>query len=189
MKKVLTFVAIALVFGACNSVAKFKPQIEELAKTWDATTSQVGEFATSVKTEQSNWANAATAMTAAATPEAMAKWDAAGKAKYAEIQAAAQGSSAGISGIATELDGFVSSWTEKSASMKALTDGLAAGKIEGDVATQIADLTSAATDATSKLGGWKTKFDEVKAGASKAQQMFADFMAASSAAPATAGKK
>ena len=187
MKKVLTFVAIALVFGACNSVAKFKPQIEELAKTWDATTSQVGEFATSVKTEQSNWANATTAMTVA--PEAMAKWDAAGKAKYAEIQAAAQGSSAGISGIVTELDGFVSSWTEKSASMKALTDGLAAGKIEGDVNAQLADLTAAATDATSKLGAWKTKFEEVKAGASKAQQMFADFMAASSAAPATAGKK
>ena len=187
MKKVLTFAAIALFFSACNSTAKFKPQIEELAKTWDATTSQVGDFTTSVKTEQSNWANAATAMTVA--PEAMAKWDAAGKAKYAEIQAAAQNSSAGISGIATELDGFVSSWTEKSASMKALTDGLAAGKIEGDVKAQLADLTAANTDATSKLGEWKTKFEEVKAGASKAQQMFADFMAASSAAPDTAGKK
>lgn len=187
MKKVLTFVAIALIFGACNSVAKFKPQIDELAKTWDSTTSQVTEFATSVKTEQSNWANAATAMTVA--PEAMAKWDDAAKAKYAEIQAAANGSSTGIAAVASELDGFVSSWTEKSNTMKALTDGLAAGKIEGDVAAQIADLTAAATDASSKLGGWKTKFDEVKAGASKAQQMFADFMAASSAAPATAGKK
>ena len=65
MKKVLTFLAIAFIFGACNSVAKFKPQIEELAKTWDSTTSQVTEFATSVKTEQSNWANAATAMAVA----------------------------------------------------------------------------------------------------------------------------
>jgi peptidoglycan hydrolase CwlO-like protein len=187
MKKVLAFASIALIFAACNSVAKFKPQIEELAKTFDSTTSQVTEFATSVKTEQSNWANAATAMTVA--PEAMAKWDDAAKAKYAEIQAAAQGSTTGIAGIASEVDGFVSSWTEKSNAMKALTDGLAAGKIEGDVAAQIADLTAAATDATSKLGGWKTKFDEVKATAAKAQQMFAEFTAASAAAPATAGKK
>ncbi len=96
-------------------------------------------------------------------PEAMAKWDDAAKTKYAEIQAAAQGSTTGISGISAELDGFVSSWTEKSNTMKALTDGLAAGKIEGDVAAQIADLTAATTDATSKLGSWKKKFDEVKA--------------------------
>ena len=186
MKKVLSFVAIALVFASCNSVAKFKPAIDELAKTWDATTSQVTDFATSVKTEQSNWANAATAMTVA--PEAMAKWDAAGKAKYAEIQAAAAGSTTGIAGIASELDGFVSSWSEKSNALKGLTEGLAAGKIEGDVTAKIADLTAAATDATSKLGTWKTKFDEVKGAAAKAQQMFAEFTAAS-AAPATAGKK
>ncbi len=186
MKKVLTFVAIAFLFGACNSVAKFKPQIEELSKTWDSTTSQVTEFATMLKTEQSSWANAASAMTVA--PEAMAKWDATAKAKYAEIQAAANGSSTGIAGIAAELDGFLSSWTEKSNTMKALNDGLAAGKIEGDVPAQIADLTAANTDAASKLEGWKTKFNEVKATASNAQQMFADFMAAS-AAPATTGKK
>ncbi|MCF8244673.1 MAG: hypothetical protein K9J37_09380 [Saprospiraceae bacterium] len=186
MKKFLIFAAITLVFGACNSVAKFQPQIEELAKTWDSTTSQVTEFATSVKTEQSNWANAATSMNVA--PEAMEKWDDAAKAKYAEIQTAANGSSTGIAGIASELDGFVTAWSEKSNTMKALTEGLAAGKIEGDVAAQIADLTATATDANSKLGDWKTKFDSVKAEASKAQQMFADFMAAS-AAPATAGKK
>ncbi|MBI1224637.1 MAG: hypothetical protein GC192_05325 [Bacteroidetes bacterium] len=187
MKKVLTFAAIALVFAACNSVAKFKPQIEELAKTWDSTTSQVTEFATSVKTEQANWANASSAM--AVAPEAMEKWDDAAKAKYAEIQAAANGSTTGISGIATELDAFVTSWTEKSNTMKALTDGLAAGKIEGDVNAQIAELTAATTDANAKLGEWKAKFDSVKAEASKAQQMFADFMATTNAAPATAGKK
>ncbi len=187
MKKVLAFASIALIFAACNSVAKFKPQIEELAKTWDSTTSQVTEFATSVKTEQSNWANAATTMTVA--PEAMAKWDDAAKAKYAEIQAAAQGSTTGIAGIASEVDGFVSTWTEKSNTMKALTDGLATGKIEGDVTAQIADLTAATTDASSKLASWKTKFDEVKAAAEKAKQMFAEFTAASAAAPATAGKK
>ena len=187
MKKVLAFAAFALIFGACNSVEKFKPQIDELAKTWDSTTSQVTEFATSVKTEQSNWANAST--TLALAPEALAKLDEAGKAKYAEIQTAAQNSTTGISAIATEVDSFVSSWTEKSNAMKTLTDGLAAGKIEGDVAAQIADLTAASTDAASKLSNWKTKFDEVKASAAQAQQMFAEFTAASAAPATTAGKK
>lgn len=186
MKKVLTFAAFALILAACNSVAKFKPQIEELAKTWDSTTSQVTEFATTVKTEQSNWMNAMNTMQVA--PEAMAKWDDAAKAKYTEITTAAQTSTTSLSGIATELDGFVSSWTEKSNEMKALNDGLAAGKIEGDVSAKVADLTAASTDAASKLEGWKAKFEEVKAGAAKAQQMFAEFTAAT-AAPATTGKK
>jgi hypothetical protein len=188
MKKVLSFVAIALVLGACNSVAKYKPQIDELSKTWDSTTSQVTEFANSVKTEQANWANATSTMNVA--PEAMTKWDDAAKAKYTEIKTAADGSSAGIAGIATEVDGFVTTWMEKSNEVKALQDGLAAGKIEGDVQTKIADLTATATAASAKLGEWKTKFDTVKAQASSAQQMFADFMAANTAAaPATAGKK
>lgn len=187
MKKVLSFVAIALVLGACNSTDKFKPQIEELSKTWDSTTSQVTEFANSVKTEQANWANATSTMNVA--PEAMAKWNDAAKAKYTEIKTAADGSSASIAGIATEVDGFVSTWMEKSTQMKALQDGLAAGKIEGDVQAQVADLTATATAASAKLGEWKTKFDAVKAQASSAQQMFADFMATNTVAPATAGKK
>lgn len=189
MKKVLSFLAIALVLSACNSTAKFKPQIEELSKNWDSTTSQVTEFANSVKTEQANWANATSTMNVA--PEAMAKWDDASKAKYTEIKTAADGSSTSIAGIATEVDGFVSTWMEKSNQVKALQDGLAAGKIEGDVQAQIADLTATSTAATAKLAEWKTKFDAVKAQASSAQQMFADFMASKTApaAPATAGKK
>lgn len=188
MKKVLSFVAIALILGACNSVAKFKPMIDELATNWDSTTSQITEFANSVKTEQANWTNATTTMTVA--PEAMAKWDDAAKAKYEEIKKSADASSTGISGITTEVDSFISAWKEKSNQVQALKDGLAAGKIEGDVKAQIADLTASATDASSKLADWKTKFDSVKAAASTAQQQFTEFMASTSAAaPATAGKK
>lgn len=188
MKKVFAFAAIALIFAACNSVAKFKPQIEALGTSWDAATSQVTELATSVKTEQSNWMNAVNTMNVA--PEAMAKWDDAAKTKYAEIQTAAQASTTSMNGIASEIDGFISSWTEKSAKVQALKDGLAAGKIEGDVAAQIAELTAAATDATNKVGEWKSKFDSVKTAAGQAQQMFADFMTtAGAAANTTAGKK
>ena len=187
MKKVLAFAAFALIFASCSNVAKFKPQIEALSTTWDGATSQVTELANSVKTEQSNWMNAVTTMTVA--PEAMAKWDDAAKAKFAEIQTAAQNSTTGMNGISTEIDAFITSWTEKSAKLQTLKDGLAAGKLEGDVAAQVAELTASATDATTKVGEWKTKFDAVKTAAGQAQQMFADFMTTAGAATATTGKK
>ena len=186
MKKVLAFAAFALIFAACSNVAKFKPMIEELASKWDSTTAGVSEFATSVKSEQSNLMNAVNGMQV--TPEAMEKWGEDVKAKYSEIQNTASSSSTNMAGIVSELDAFVSSWTEKSQEVKALQDGLAAGKLEGDVATKIADLTATANDATTKLDGWKTKFEEVKASSAQAQQMFAEFMTANTAS-ATAGKK
>jgi hypothetical protein len=187
MKKVLAFAAFALIFAACNNVAKFKPMIEELASKWDSTTTSVADFANTVKTEQSNWLNAVNGMQVA--PEAMAKWDEAAKTKYNEIQTAAQNSTTNLAGVASELDAFVTSWTEKGNEVKALQDGLAAGKLEGDVAAKIAELTAAATDATSKLGTWQTKFNEVKTAAASAQQMFADFMTTTTKGAATTGKK
>ena len=185
MKKVLVFAAFALILASCNSVAKYKPMIEELTSKWDSTTSSVTEFANTVKSEQANWMNAVNGMQVA--PEAMAKWDDAAKAKYNEIQAAAQANTTNMSGITSELDAFVSSWMEKGKEVQALKDGLAAGKLDGDVQAKIASLTAAATDATTQLGGWTTKFNEVKAAAANAQQMFADFM--TTAQSATAGKK
>ncbi len=186
MKKVLAFAAFALIFAACSNVAKFKPMVEELASKWDSTTAGVTEFATAVKSEQSSLMNTVNEMQVA--PETMEKWGDDAKAKYSEIQNAASASTSNLAGLSSELDAFVTSWAEKSQEVKALQDGIAAGKLEGDVATKIADLTASANDATTKLDGWKAKFEEAKAAAAQAQQMYAEFMTANSA-NATTGKK
>ncbi len=185
MKKVFAFTAFALIFAACSNVAKFKPMIEELAAKWDSTTTSITDLANMMKSEQANWMNAVNGMQVA--PEAMAKWDDAAKAKYNEIQTAAQTSTTNFSGIASDLDAFVSSWGEKSKEVQALKDGLAAGKLEGDVQAKIAELTAAATDATTKVSDWQAKFNEIKTAAANAQQMFASFMETTQGA--TAGKK
>jgi len=186
MKKVLAFTAFALIFAACSNVAKFKPMVEELSAKWDSTTAGVTEFATAVKTEQSTWMNTVNEMQVA--PETMEKWGDDAKAKYSEIQSTASANSSEMTGLVTELDGFVSTWSEKSQQVKALQDGVAAGKLEGDVSAQIAELTAAANDANSKLESWKTKFETVKASASQSRQMFAEFMSANTASTTT-GKK
>ncbi len=188
MKKVLFFAAIALIFAACNSTAKFKPMIEELSSKWESTTGMVGEFANAVTTEQSNWTGALSTLNVA--PEAMAKWDAATKGKFAEMKSAVDGSTSGLGGISTELGAFMGEWKTKTAEVNKLTDGLKAGKLEGNVQETITSLTSSLSDATTKLDGWKTKFNEVKSMAATAQKNMTDFIAANvKAAPTTAPAK
>jgi hypothetical protein len=176
MKKVLAFFAVALIFASCSNVGKFKPLIEELGTKWDAATTSVTDFATNVKNTQSEWMNTVSSMTIA--PEAMTKWKDDAKTKYNEIQTAAQTSTNDLGAIATELDGFIANWQTKAADLQALKDGVAAGKLEGDVQAKITDLTGVANDATTKIGEWTAKFDQVKAAAASAKQMFDEFKTA-----------
>lgn len=174
MKKVFVFAAFALLFVGCNSTAKYKPMIEELATKWDSATSAVTGFAGQVQNAQSDMASMNNDLNVA--PEVMEAWDDATKTQFSQIQSSVQTSMNNMSGVSTELDAFISSWQEKGKEVQALKDGLSAGKLEGDVQSKIADLTAAATDATAKLDGWKTKFTEIQAAAANAKQMLADFM-------------
>ncbi len=174
MKKVFAFFGFALILSACNNTAKFKPMVDELSSKWDSTTSAVTDFATTIKNEQSTWTTAMSGMQVA--PEAMAKWDETVKTQYNEIQTAAQTNTTNLAGISSEVDAFVTSWQAKSQELQSLKEGIAAGKVEGDVQAKIADLTATANEATTKMDAWKTKFDEVKSAATAAQQQMADFM-------------
>ncbi|MBK9582798.1 MAG: hypothetical protein IPO48_13075 [Saprospiraceae bacterium] len=62
-------------------------------------------------------------------------------------------------------------WTEKAGAVTALKDGLAAGKIEGDVAAQIADLSGLVTQAGEKVTSWTAKQAELKTAADSAMGM------------------
>ncbi len=174
MKKVFAFLTITFILASCGgNDAKFKPMIEELAGNWDSTTSAVTEFANMVKNEQSGIMNLSNSMQMDAT--VMEKWDEATTTKFNNIQSMAQSSSNGLASISSELDAFVSSWMEKGKDLQALKDGLAAGKLEGDVQAKITELKAATTDATSKLDGWKEQFNKVKSAIADASSMFADF--------------
>lgn len=174
MKKVLAFVAFALFFASCSNVAKFKPLIEELSANWDTATASVTDFSTNLQTSQSDWMNTLNTMQLA--PESMAKWKDDAKNKYAEIQTSAQASTTNFAGIASELDAFIGDWQAKGTELQALKDGLAAGKLEGDVEGSITNLTSVANEATTKLAEWTTKFEEAKTSATSVKQMFDEFM-------------
>lgn len=174
MKKVIAFAAFAILFASCSNVGKYKPMIEELASNWDNATSAVTAFANKVKAAQSDMASMNSKLNIDA--EVMKKWDDATKAKFEQIKSTAMANTNGISGISTELDGFISSWTEKGKELQALKEGLANGKLEGDVQGKIASLTTAATEATTKLEGWQAKLQNLMGRADEAKKMLASFL-------------
>ena len=79
------------------------------------------------------------------------------------------------------INDFSTTWTEKSADLTALKDGLAAGKLEGDVAAKTAELNSLVTTATENLANWQSSYGAIKGGVDSAlnnlNQVIAGFTA------------
>ncbi|MFZ1256940.1 MAG: hypothetical protein WAR77_11325, partial [Saprospiraceae bacterium] len=78
----------------------------------------------------------------------------------------------GITGLASEVTSFATSWQEMSGKLASLKDGLAAGKLEGDVMAQVNELKSAVMDASTKADGWKNKLESAKVAAMAAYDMY-----------------
>ena len=187
MKKLIAFAAFAILLSSCSNVGKYKPMIEELSSNWDNATSMVTELSGKVTAAQADMASMNTQLNI--SPETMEGWGDDVKAQFGNIAPSAKTNMGNLSGISSELDGFISGWQEKGAELQALKDGLAAGKLEGDVQAKIADLTAAASEATSKVSGWQAKLTEITAAAAKAKSMLAEFMQNNGLNDLTSGKK
>ena len=170
MKKFLLFALPLFLFSCKSGVDAHKASIEELGTNWDAATAAVTGFSESLTKDVTYFTESASAMTldeaatAALTGDAATNWTAATAAyKAATTDAYAP--------VQTELGDFVKMWTEKAGAVTALKDGLAAGKIEGDVAAQIADLSGLVTQAGEKVTSWTAKQAELKTAADSAMGM------------------
>ena len=166
MKKVLLFALPLFLFSCKSGVDAHKTAIEGLGTSWDAATTAVTGFSESLTKDITSYTESASAMMLDSTAAAALKGDAA--TKWAEATAAYKAASEGYAPVQTELNDFVTMWTEKAAGVTALKDGLAAGKIEGDVAAQIAELSGLATQATEKVASWTAKQTELKASSDSA---------------------
>jgi hypothetical protein len=82
------------------------------------------------------------------TPEQTAEWQAAQQGFTQSLQAYAP--------LRTGVAEFSKTWDEKTAEVQALKDEVAAGKVEGDVATRVSGLQTLVTQAKEMLSGWQT---------------------------------
>ncbi|MBK9256896.1 MAG: hypothetical protein IPM42_15550 [Saprospiraceae bacterium] len=168
MKNLLLFVLPLFLFSCKSGVEQHRASIEELSTNWDAATTAVTGFAEGLTAEINSYNAVSQATTL--TPEAVAALKGDAATNYSAAAQAFANATAGYGAIQAELNDFVAMWTEKSASVTALKDGLAAGKIEGDVAAQVAELSALVTKGTEGLATWQAKQAEVKAGADAAAE-------------------
>lgn len=165
MKK-LFFFALPLLLISCKGVEQYRAGIEELASNWGNTTTSITDFASSVSNDLSNYTKAVAgatlddAVAMKLKPEQTAAWDAAQKAILDALGA--------YTPFQSTVNDFIKTWTEKSADVTALTDGLANKKLSGDVAGKVAELGQFVTTANDNLNAWKGTYSTIKSGADAA---------------------
>lgn len=186
MKKLLFLLLPVVLFSCGKGVEQHRASIETLATDWDATTSAVTEFQNTLNGDLSSFSQLAGSLRLGddvkmkLKPEQVAQWDASQGAFTQALQ--------GFAPIRTQVAEFSKAWGEKAVEVQALKDGLAAGKLEGDVNAKVAELSALVAQAKEQLAGWQA----AHAAAKSATQTAGDAMKVSfetlNAAP-VAGKK
>lgn len=170
MKKIIAILTPVLFLLACNSVEQFRAPIEALSAEWEKATTTVTEAGSMLGAAQASLTSLKDSMmldekmAAKMKPELVASMDSMKTAFMAQLN--------GMSGMASEVTSFATSWQEMSGKLASLKDGLAAGKLEGDVMAQVNELKNAVMDATTKADGWKTKLEAAKLTAMTAYDMY-----------------
>jgi len=184
MKKLFLFALPLVLLVACKGVEQYRAGIEELSGSWDTTTKAITDFSAMVSNDMTSYTQ--TAASLPAIDDATAK-----KMKpeqTAAIEAARKGVTDALSAYAPlqqTINDFVKTWSEKSAEVTQLKDGLAAGKIEGDVSAKLTELNAMVATGNENLKAWEASYATVKGGAESALAALKQAMMA--AMPATGG--
>lgn len=179
MKKLFLFV-LPLLMVSCKGVEQYRTGIEELSGNWDNATKAVTDFAASVSTDLTNYQTAFAGVqldemvAKKLKPEQTTAFDAAKQAVADALAAYAP--------FQQTINDFATTWTEKAASVTALKDGLAAGKLEGDVNAQLTELGTMVTTANDNVKAWTESYGAIKGGVDTAMGTLTELMASFSAA-------
>src|SRR6187549_2153883 len=187
MKKLFLFALPLVLLVACKGVEQYRAGIEELSGNWDTTTKAITDFAGMVSSDMTNYSQAVNSMPA--MDEVTAK-----KMKpeqTAAIEAAKKGVNDALAAYAPlqqTINEFVATWSEKSAEVTALKDGLAAGKIEGDVTAKLTELNAFVVTGNDNLKAWEASYATVKGGVEAALGALKQAMASAMPAGGTTMK-
>ncbi len=149
MKKILVFLFAISLFASCKNVEQYKAGITDLTTKWDASSKMVGDLSTMI--EGSKAAQMAAYDSLHIDSTFLSKIKGADLDKVKAAVTAYQASGSGLTEAATKLAEIKSTWDAKSTEVAALKDGLAAGKLEGDVAAKLTELTSFITNSEASV--------------------------------------
>ncbi len=170
MKKLIALLIPVLFVAACKNVEQFRAPIEALSADWEKATTSVTEIGGMIGAAQSSLNSLKDSLVV--DPAKAAKMKPEMTAALDSMRSAFNGHVEGITGLASEVTGFATSWEEMSKKLATLKEGLAAGKLEGDVMAQVEELKTASMDAATKVETWTKKLNEAKAAAMSAYEMY-----------------
>lgn len=174
MKKLILFV-LPLLIISCQGVEQYRAGIEELSGNWDNATKAVTDFAGTVSTDLTNYQ---TALAGVVIDDAMAKkMKPEQKAAVDAAKKAVEDALAGYAPFQQTINDFASTWTTKAADVTALKDGLAAGKLEGDVAGKVTELGTMVTTANDNVKAWTESYTALKGGVDAAMTSLTQLVA------------
>ena len=166
MRNIL-FVVLSVLFFSCNSgIENHRKAIEELSKNWITSDSLLAEYSIQLSNEIASFSESAGSMTLDTLK--LGGYDKGKVTAYNAAIAACKTALNAYDPLNEELSDFIIMWQEKATGVTTLTDGLAAGEMEGDVAGQIAELSGLITQAGEKIAAWSAKQSELKTAADSA---------------------
>ncbi|HRI00682.1 MAG TPA: hypothetical protein PK006_06485 [Saprospiraceae bacterium] len=168
MKKLaILFSLVAIVF-ACKNVDQFRAPIEALTADWEKASTALSGLGTTIGATQTSLASLKDSFAidpkAKIAPAMMTKLD--------SIKNVFTTSTSGMESIASAFTTSMTNWTSLSEKVKGLKEGLASGKLNGDVMAQINELKNAVTNSSSEVESYTAKLNTVKTDAMAAYDMF-----------------
>jgi hypothetical protein len=161
------FVLFLFLIWSCNSaVENHRKAIEKLSKDWITSDSLLAEYSIQLSNEIASFSETAGSMTMDTLK--LAGFDKSKVVAYNDAIAACKTALNAYDPLNAELSDFIIMWQEKATGVTSLTDGLALGDMEGDIAGQIAELSGLITQAGEKIAAWSAKQSELKTAADSA---------------------
>ncbi|HYD90819.1 MAG TPA: hypothetical protein VEA37_04945 [Flavobacterium sp.] len=158
--KNLFFLLLPLFIISCKGVEQHRASIDELSAKWDAATKEITDHKTMVSSDLTNYTQALAALQpdeatkAKMKPEEITAMDASHKVVTDALNA--------YPTHLKTISDFEATWNEKAEEVTALKDGLAAGKMEGDVNAKITELNAMVATANENLTAWKAAYATIK---------------------------
>ncbi|MDQ3140810.1 MAG: hypothetical protein M3Q56_01030 [Bacteroidota bacterium] len=153
MKKLFFLIIPVLFVFACKNTEQFRAPIDALSADWEKTTTMVTEVGSMLTSAQSMVAGMKDSFMIdpkmKLTPAKTASLDSMKMAFNAQLD--------GLTGLANDFAAFTTAWAEKSAKVNALKEGLASGKLEGDVMAQVEALKKDVAEANTNAEAWRSK--------------------------------
>jgi chromosome segregation ATPase len=174
MRKLIMFSVFAFAFTACSNVAQYKDAIDTLSTDWESTTAKVTAMVEQISQTQTMAKSALDAMAPSEEITAQMSEEQTGVLNGLKEQLSGQlGSIGDLSKTAFE---FVNKWQSEGENLKALTDGLTAGKLPEDPQGMIDSLTGLVGEGNTNVESWGEQVNTIKEAVASASASYSSLI-------------